>query len=62
VFFARRSPAGGVAVVLGLDALDVALLRATARHDRTATVALVPYALWTGFATALTCSIWRRNR
>lgn len=62
VFFARRSPIGGLAVIAGLDALNLALVREAARHDRIAAAALVPYAAWTGFATALNASIWRRNR
>lgn len=62
VFFARQSPAAGLAVILGLDALNVALLREAARHDRTAAAALAPYVAWTGFATALNTSVWWRNR
>lgn len=62
VFFARRSPGTGLAVILGLDALNLALLREAARHDRTAAAALAPYVAWTGFATALNASVWRRNR
>jgi benzodiazapine receptor len=61
-FFVRRSPATGLAVILGLDALNVALLREAGRHDRAAAAALAPYVGWTAFATALNASIWRRNR
>lgn len=61
-FFARQSPASGMAVILTLDALNVALLREAARHDRTAAAALAPYVAWTGFATLLNFSLWRRNR
>ena len=61
-FFAKQSPATGLGVILGLDALNLALLRETARHDRAAAAALVPYVVWSGFATALNASIWRRNR
>lgn len=61
-FFVKQSPATGLGVILALDAANIALLRETARHDRTAALALKPYALWTGFATALNASIWRRNR
>lgn len=61
-FFARESPAGGLGVILVLDALNVALVREAARHDRVAAAALTPYAVWTGFATALNASIWWRNR
>lgn len=61
-FFARQSPATGLGVILVLDVLNVALLREAARHDRKAAAALAPYVAWTGFATALNASIWRRNR
>ena len=42
VFFARRSPSAGLAVIVGLDALNLALLREAARHDRAAAAALAP--------------------
>lgn len=61
-FFARQSPAAGLGVIFALDALNVALLAEAARHDRRAAAALTPYVVWTGFATALNASIWRRNR
>lgn len=61
-FFTRKSPAGGLAVILALDVLNVALVREAAKHDTAAAAALVPYAGWTGFATALNAEIWRRNR
>lgn len=62
VFFTRESSRGGLATIVALDALNLALLRETARRDRTAAVALAPYVVWTGFATALNAAIWRRNR
>lgn len=61
-FFKAQSPRGGLAVIAALDALNVVLVREAARQDKRAAAALVPYALWTGFATALNTSIWRRNR
>jgi tryptophan-rich sensory protein len=61
-FFKRQSPASGLAAIVLLDALNIALVREAAARDRRAGAALVPYALWTGFATALNSSIWRRNR
>ena len=60
-FFVKESPAAGLGVIGALNVLNVALVRETARHDRKA-AALVPYAAWTGFATALNLAIWRRNR
>jgi tryptophan-rich sensory protein len=61
-FFAARSPAGGLAVITALNALNVRLVREAGRRDRTAGKVLLPYAAWCGFATALNASIWRRNR
>ena len=61
-FFAGESPRRGLAAIAVLNALNVALVREAAEHDRTAAAALTPYAVWCGFATALNVSIWRRNR
>jgi tryptophan-rich sensory protein len=61
-FFVKQSPATGLGVILGLDALNVALVREAAKHDRTAAIALTPYVAWSAFATALNASIWWRNR
>lgn len=61
-FFVKQSPATGLGVILALDVANVALLREAVKHDRTAALALKPYAVWTGFATALNASIWWRNR
>jgi tryptophan-rich sensory protein len=61
-FFVRQSPATGLGVIVALDVLNVALVREAAKHDLTAAIALKPYAVWTGFATALNASIWWRNR
>jgi tryptophan-rich sensory protein len=61
-FFRKQSPAGGLAAIALLDVLNVLLVREAVARDKRAGAALVPYALWTGFATALNGSIWRRNR
>ena len=61
VFFDRRSPRGGLATIAALNGLNLLLLREAARRDRVAAAALTPYVVWTGFATALNASIWRRN-
>jgi translocator protein len=61
-FFAKESAGGGLATILALDALNLALLRETAKRDKVAAAGLAPYVVWTGFATALNASIWRRNR
>lgn len=62
LFFARRSPAAGLAGTLLLDLSNADLLRRTARADRVAARVLLPYAAWSCFATALNASIVRRNR
>lgn len=62
LFFARRSPAAGFAGALLLDAANLGLIRRVARVDRPAAAALLPYAGWCLFATALSGSITRRNR
>lgn len=61
-FFRGRSPAGGLAVIAVLNALNATLVHRAAKVDRRAAAALLPYAAWVGFATALNASIWRRNR
>jgi tryptophan-rich sensory protein len=62
VFFKRRSAGAALATIAALDALNAVLLRKASHVDRRAALALVPYAAWTGFATALNASIWWRNR
>ncbi len=61
-FFDRQSPRAGLGVLAVLNVLNVALLREAAKRDATAAAALAPYVVWTGFATVLNASIWRRNR
>lgn len=60
-FFRARRPALALAEVLVLEASTVDLVRRAGRLDRAGGACLLPYALWTGFATALTASIARRN-
>lgn len=60
-FFTAESPRGGLATIALLDVLNVALLRETAKRDRTAAAALAPYVVWTGFATALNSAHVRLN-
>jgi tryptophan-rich sensory protein len=61
LFFNRRSVLGGLAGTIALDASNADLLRRTARHDRAAAAALIPYAAWCAFATALNAAIAKRN-
>ena len=53
---------GHIAVIGVLNGLNAALVRRAATVDGRAAAALLPYAVWVGFATALNGSIWRRNR
>ncbi|GGQ11114.1 tryptophan-rich sensory protein [Actinomadura coerulea] len=62
LFFGRRSPGAGVAGTLLLDVSNAELIRRTARADRAAAAALLPYAAWCAFATALNGDIAYRNR
>jgi benzodiazapine receptor len=62
LFFGRRSTLGGLAGTLALDASNADLVRRANRHDPVAARALLPYAAWCVFATALNASIAARNR
>ncbi|KZS67422.1 TspO protein [Mycobacterium kansasii] len=48
------------AAVLATSSAD--LVRRTAEADRRAGLAMLPYALWTAFATVLATHLWRLNR
>ncbi|WP_405015261.1 TspO/MBR family protein [Kitasatospora sp. NBC_01539] len=61
LFFRRRSPAVGLVGTVLLDVSNADLIRRTARADRTAATALLPYAAWCAFATVLDADIARRN-
>jgi len=58
-FFTAESPEAGLAVILGLNGLNVALLNEARKRDRAAMLMLVPYAAWTLFATGLNAEILR---
>jgi translocator protein len=62
LFFGRRAP-GAALVEIGLlwGAIGLTIV-AFACISRLAALLLVPYLLWTTFATALNAAIWRRNR
>ncbi|MGW0117854.1 TspO/MBR family protein [Streptomyces sp. NPDC003327] len=61
LFFGCRSPRAGFAATLLLDVGNVALIRRTGRVDPAAARALVPYAAWCAFATALNGAVAKRN-
>ncbi|MEV4808008.1 TspO/MBR family protein [Nonomuraea sp. NPDC049421] len=61
LFFRTRTPKLALAEILVLNASNVLLIRRTWPADRRAALALLPYAGWTVFATALNTAIARRN-
>ncbi len=61
VFFAARSPALGLIVILLLVGAVIATIRLAARIDRTAAWLLVPYLAWISYATYLNLGILRLN-
>jgi benzodiazapine receptor len=61
LFFGNRSVLGGLAGTVALDLSNADLIRRTARYDPTAAKALLPYAAWCLFATALNGAIAARN-
>jgi len=61
LFFGARNPVAGLVGIAALNVSNLTLIRQTGRTDRTAAAALIPYAIWTGFATALNADIVRRN-
>lgn len=60
-FFAAQSPALGLMVILPLEALILATIRAFSRLDPVAGRLLVPYAMWVAFATYLNAGVWMLN-
>ncbi|MFJ7301011.1 TspO/MBR family protein [Streptomyces sp. NPDC099088] len=61
LFFRRHSARAGLLGTLLIDLSNIALIRRTAHVDRSAARALLPYAGWCGFATALNAAILKRN-
>ena len=62
LFFGRRAPGAALVEILLLLAAIVLTIVAFARISRLAALLLMPYLLWTAFATVLNTAIWRRNR
>ena len=62
VFFGRRSVGWALVEIEFLWAAIVATALAFSRVSKIAALLLVPYLLWTGFATLLNYEIWRLNR
>jgi tryptophan-rich sensory protein len=61
LFFGARSPRLALADAAALDAVTLDLMRRAWRTDRPAAAYLLPYVAWTGYLTALTAAIVRRN-
>ena len=61
LFFVWRQGAAAFGEVLVLEALIVATMVAFWRVRPLAGALLIPYALWVGFASLLTYSVWQRN-
>lgn len=61
-FFKAHRTGASVGVIAALDVLNVEMIRRARQADPRAAAALVPYGVWTAFATALSVDIWRRNR
>jgi transposase len=62
LFFGRRAPFAALVEILLLWVAIVLTIVAFARISRMAALLLVPYLLWTTFATALNAAIWRLKR
>ena len=62
VFFGRRAPGWALAEVAVLLVAIAATVASFSKVSRTAALLLVPYLLWTGFASVLNFSVWRLNR
>lgn len=61
LFFVWRQGGAAFGEVLVLEALIIATMVAFWRVRPLAGELLVPYALWVGFASLLTYSVWQRN-
>lgn len=62
LFFGRRNPFAAFVEILFLWSAIAMTIVAFARISRPAALLLVPYLLWTTFATVLNAAIWRLNR
>jgi len=61
LFFGMRAPGYALAEIVVLWAVIGATMFAFARHDRLASVLLLPYLAWVAFAAYLNTGIWLLN-
>ncbi|MFD4651763.1 TspO/MBR family protein [Streptomyces sp. NPDC056721] len=61
LFYGRRSPRAGLVGTLMLDLSNIELIQRTAQVDTARARALLPYAGWCAFATALNMAIAKRH-
>lgn len=61
-FFATRSPAFGLVVIVALMVAISVTIALFWRLDKPAALILIPYWLWVAFATVLNAAIWHLNR
>ena len=62
VFFAGRMPLPALVILLGLDVLIAATIRAFRSQDRRAAWLMLPYMGWALYATYLNAGFWWLNR
>jgi tryptophan-rich sensory protein len=62
LFFGQRAPGAALIEIALLWVAIVLTIVAFARISRAAALLLVPYLLWTTFASVLNAAIWRLNR
>jgi translocator protein len=61
VFFRAHKPTAAVATIVALESTTLAFMAVARRNSPAAAAVLVPYAAWTGYASALNIAIARRN-
>ena len=61
VFFGRRAPGWALVEIGFLWAAILATIVAFSRVSKTAALLMLPYLLWTSFATLLNYEVWRLN-
>ena len=60
-FFRAHKPTAAVATIVALESTTLAFMATAGRRSPVAAAILIPYTVWTGYATALNVAIARRN-